>query len=76
MALGNTPNHMNRAAIGILLQHENARSLRKPRIVLHDDCRGNAVNYVTDEYIIGGKLVIAVRRNSNVSMTCKRLHLF
>jgi hypothetical protein len=52
---------MNRAAVVILLQHENAWSSHKMRIVLHDDCHRNAGNHVADEYIIGGKLIIAMR---------------
>jgi hypothetical protein len=55
---------MNGAAIGIFLQHENARSARKTRIILRNHCRSNTGNHVADEYIIGGEFVIAVRRDS------------
>jgi hypothetical protein len=52
---------MNRAAVSILLQYEDAWSSHKMRIVLDDDCHRNAGNHVSDEYIISGKLVIAMR---------------
>jgi len=65
---------MNRPPFGIFLQDENARSSRRMRIVLHDHRRRNAGNHVADEYIIGGKLVIAMRRNSNLSAIHEHLH--
>ena len=66
---------MYRAAVGLLLQHENTRTVHKMRIVLHNDSRVNSGDHVADEYTIGGELVIAVRRDPNVSPFCKNLHL-
>jgi len=57
---------MNRLALGIPLQDENTRTSCKIWIVLDDYRCRNAGDHVAGEYIIGGKLVIAVRRNLNV----------
>jgi hypothetical protein len=52
---------MKRLIVSIPLQHENAWSSRGMRILLHDDCRSYASNHFIDEYIIGRKLIIAMR---------------
>ena len=60
--------------MGILLQDEHTRASRKIRVILDDDCRSYASNYVAGEYIISSKLVIAVRRNANVAAANESLH--
>jgi hypothetical protein len=65
------PKRREGATDGIPLQHENARAANKIGIILHDDGRGNTGDHVADEYIIGGKLIIAMGRNSDLSATRK-----
>jgi hypothetical protein len=49
---GNAPNHVNRPIGAVLLQHKNTWTQCKLWIILHDDRRRDAVNYVAHKYII------------------------
>jgi hypothetical protein len=74
MVLGYSPHDMDRTTVGIPLQYQNTGTTREMRIILYDDGGRHADNHVSDKYIIGRQLVIAVRRNSNIPIIHESLH--
>ena len=66
---------MNRPPHGVPLQHEDAWSSRRGRVILDNDGVTDASQDIAHQYIIFGKLVIAMVRNADRATRHKGLNL-
>mgnify|MGYP001556027149 CR=1 FL=1 len=67
---------MNWPTMFVMLQHEHGRSLRSAGIIFDNFGILESVNDLGKEYIIRGKLVIAMRGRQNPALRSQNSYLF
>ena len=68
------PNRVDRPALGIALENQNARAFGVIRIVLHDKGFGDALDDLRRQNAVRRQLIVAVSRDSNLAPGSKPLY--
>ena len=68
------PNRVDRPALRIALENQNARAFGVIRIVLHDKGLGEALDDLRRQNTVRRQLIVAVSRDSNLAPGSKPLY--